>query len=354
MGLQKKSPIPSRLSGNKKTTTTVPANKTNTVTLFDINGTFNGSIVDLDEIMAENKRRVEEQRKLEQERLEQERITEEQRILAEQAAEAQRKLEEEQALANKIAKEQEEQKNSITFFKTPSNEDFEKLMDCYKNLPHTLKNIEVKNMRSSIEIDFDDEDWEELELDADFEGVTIEPKSGGSTETIISLPMQEDFVKAINANTETLKEKYNTLRSRYIETDDKGNETVIKPFDKDYETEYNKIVTEEHEFLFGENSIIDMFNESKEDVIDELVKKNPKDKELKNEFKKLKKNLEIEINPSDSIQVVKRVVRDQNGYITDIIPISIYTKLNVTLKYPKKSGGDPKTLKRITVNLLDN
>lgn len=259
-------------------------------------------------------------------------------------------------IADKLAnmQEQEELNNDITFFKTPSNEDFEKLMNCYKNLPHTLKNDEVVKMRSSFEIDFDDEDWEDLELDADFEGVTIEPKSGGSTETIISLPMQEDFVKAINANTETLKEKYNTLRSRYISTDDEGHEIIIKPFDEDYETEYNKIVDEEHEFLFGENSIIDMFNDSKEEVINELVKKNPKDKEIKNDFKKLKKNLEIEINPSDSIQVVKRVVRDQNGYITDIIPISIYTKLNVTLKYPKKSGGEPKEIYSKTINLLDN
>ena len=354
MGLQKQSPIPSRLSGNKTTTTTVPANKTDTVTLFDINGTFNGSIVDLDEIMAENQRRVEEQRKLEQERLEQERIAEDQRILAEQAAEAQRKLKEEQALANKIAKEQEEQKNSITFFKTPSNEDFEKLMDCYKNLPHTLKNIEVKNMRSSIEIDFDDEDWEELELDADFEGVSIIAERDGNEEIFLNLPMQKDFVKAINANTENLKEKYNTLRSRYVGTDDEGNEIIIKPFDEEYQTEYDNIVEEEHEFLFGENSIIDLFNETKKDVIKKLVIDNAKDKEFKNEFKKLKKNLEIEINPSDSIQVVKRVVRDQNGYITDIIPISIYTKLNVTLKYPKKSGGKPKEIYSKTINLLDN
>jgi hypothetical protein len=334
MGLQKKAPLPSRLSGNKKTTTTIPANKTNTVTLFDINGTSNGSIVDLDEIMAEN-----------------------QRILAEQAAEAQRKMEEEQALADKVAKEQEEQKNSITFFKTPSNEDFEKLMKCYENLPHTLKNIEVKNMRSSIEIDLDDEEWEELELDADFEGVTIEPKSGGSTETIISLPMQEDFVKAINANTETLKEKHKTLRSRYIETIEEGDtiiEKVIKPFDEEYETEYNKIVTEEHEFLFGENSIIDMFNESKEDVIDELVKKNPKDKEIKNDFKKLKKNLKLEVEFSDPIKVVTSIDYDANGIITKVHRKSINTKMTLTLKYPKKSGGTPKKIYSETFNLLDN
>jgi hypothetical protein len=332
MGIQKDPRLPSRLAGHAKTTTTT--NKTPTVTLFDFNGTFSDSSFNLDEIIAENKR-----------------------ILAEQAAEAQRKMEEEQALADKVAKEQEEQKNSITFFKTPSNEDFAKLMNCYKNLPHKLKNIEVKNMRSSIEIDLDDEDWDELELDADFEGVTIEPKSGGSTETIISLPMQEDFVKAINANTETLKEKHKTLRSRYIETIEEGNtiiEKVIKPFDEEYQIEYDNIVKEEHEFLFGENSIIDMFNESKEDVIDELVKKNPKDKEIKNDFKKLRKYLEIEINPSDSIQVVRRIDRDQNGYITNIDPISIYTKLNVTLKYPKKSGGTPKEIYSKTINLLDN
>lgn len=335
MGLQKKAPIPSRLSGNAKTTTLI-ANKIPTVTLSkdDVNKT----VINYSNQKAQ--------------------IAEQQRQVDEKLTEDQRKLKEEQALADKVAKEQEEQKNSITFFKTPSNEDFEKLMDCYKNLPHKLKNIEVKNMRSSIEIDLDNEDWDELELDADFEGVTIEPKSGGSTETIISLPMQEDFVKAINANTETLKEKYNTLRSRYIGTDDEGHEIIIKPFDEDYETEYNKIVTEEHEFLFGdnENSIIFMFNAAKQKVIDELVDKepNPKDKELKNDFKKLKKNLKIEINPSDSIQVVKRVVRDQNGYITDIIPISIYTKLNVTLKYPKKSGGTPKEIYSKTINLLDN
>lgn len=346
MGLQKKSPIPSRLSGNKKTTTTIPANKTNTVTLFDINGTFNGSIVDLDEIMAENQRRVEEQRKLEQERLEQERIAEEQRILAEQAAEAQRKLEEEQSIIDEIEKEQRELEDSMTFFKTPSNEDFEKLMNCYRNLPHTLKNIEVRNMRSSYELnlDLDNEDWEELDLEADFEGVAIEAKRDGSEEIFLSLPMQKDFVDAINANTEKLKEKRDNLKANVHKY----------PAIEDYLAEYDKIVEEEHEFLFGENSIIDLFNETKKDVIKKLVIDNAKDKEFKNEFKKLKKNLEIEINPSDSIQVVKRVVRDQNGYITDIIPISIYTKLNVTLKYPKKSGGDPKTLKRITVNLLDN
>lgn len=356
MGLQKKSPIPSRLSGNKKTTTTVPANKTNTVTLFDINGTFNGSIVDLDEIMAENQRRVEEQRKLEQERLEQERIAEEQRILAEQAAEAQRKLEEEQALANKIAKEQEELKNGITFFKTPSNEDFEKLMDCYKNLPHALKNIEVRNMRSSydLDLDLDNEDWEELDLDDDFEGVSIIAERDGNEEIFLNLPMQKDFVDAINANTETLKEKYNTLRSRYVGTDDEGHEIIIKPFDEDYQTEYNNIVTEEHEFLFGENSIIFMFNEAKQKVIDMLVIDNTKDKEFKNEFKKLRKHLVIEVSTSNPTRVVTSIDRDSNGYIRKVNYKTINTKLNVTLKYPKKSGGDPKKLKTITVNLLDN
>lgn len=318
MGTQTNPRIPSRTSNNKKTTTTIPANKTPTVTLLNPNGTFNDSIFDLDEILAQNQRQAEAE-----------------------AAEAQRKME-------------EEQKNSITFFKTPSNEDFEKLMDCYKNLPHTLKNIEVKNMRSSIEIDLDDEDWEELELDADFEGVTIEPKSGGSDKIIISLPMQEDFVKAINANTETLKEKYETLKSRYIGTDENGNEIIIKPFDKDYETEYNKIVTEEHEFLFGENSIIDMFNGTKEDVIDELVKKNPKDKEIKNDFKKLKKNLKIEVNFSDPIKVVTSIDYDANGIITKVHRKSINTKMTLTLKYPKKSGGTPKKIYSETFNLLDN
>lgn len=318
MGTQTNPRIPSRTSNNKKTTTTIPANKTPTVTLLNPNGTFNDSIFDLDEILAQNQRQAEAE-----------------------AAEAQRKME-------------EEQKNSITFFKTPSNEDFEKLMDCYKNLPHTLKNIEVKNMRSSIEIDLDDEDWEELELDADFEGVTIEPKNGGSDKIIISLPMQEDFVKAINANTETLKEKYETLKSRYIGTDENGNEIIIKPFDKDYETEYNKIVTEEHEFLFGENSIIDMFNGTKEDVIDELVKKNPKDKEIKNDFKKLKKNLKIEVNFSDPIKVVTSIDYDANGIITKVHRKSINTKMTLTLKYPKKSGGTPKKIYSETFNLLDN
>lgn len=374
MGLQKKSPIPSRLSGNKKTTTTIPANKTNTVTLFDLrntttsanktptitlldpNGTFNDSVLDLDEIMAEKQRLAEEQRRLEQERLEQERIAEEQRILAEQAAEAQRKLEEEQALADKIAKEQEEQKNSITFFKTPSNEDFEKLMKCYENLPHALKNIEVRNMRSSYELDLDldNEDWEELELDDDFEGVSIIAKRDGNEKIFLNLPMQKDFVDAINANTETLKEKYNTLRSRYIGTDDKGNEKIIKPFDEDYQTEYNNIVTEEHEFLFGENSIINMFEDSKQEVINMLVIDNTKDKEFKNEFKKLRKHLVLEVEASNPTRVVTSIDRDSNGYIRKVNYKTINTKLVLTLKYPKKSGGDPKKLKSITVNLLDN
>jgi hypothetical protein len=324
MGTQTNPRIPSRTSNNKKTTTTIPANKTPTVTLS--NDDVKKTVIN---------------------------YTKQKALTAAEFAERQRKLKE-QALADKVAKEQEEQKNSITFFKTPSNEDFEKLMDCYKNLPHTLKNIEVKNMRSSIEIDLDDEDWEELELDADFEGVTIEPKSGGSDKIIISLPMQEDFVKAINANTETLKEKYETLKSRYIGTDENGNEIIIKPFDKDYETEYNKIVTEEHEFLFGENSIIDMFNETKEDVIDELVKKNPKDKEIKNDFKKLKKNLKIEVNFSDPIKVVTSIDYDANGIITKVHRKSINTKMTLTLKYPKKSGGTPKKIYSETFNLLDN
>lgn len=356
MGLQKKAPIPSRLSGNKNTTTTVPANKTNTVTLFDINGTFNGSIVDLDEIMAENQRRVEEQRKLEQERLEQERIAEEQRILAEQAAEAQRKMEEEQALADKVAKEQEEQKNSITFFKTPSNEDFERLIKCYEKLPHTLTNIEVKNMRSSIEIDLDDEDWEELDLEAEFEGVAIEAKRDGTVQHFFNLPMQKDFVDAINANTETLKEKYETLKSRYIGTDENGHEIIIKPFDEEYQIEYNNIVNEEYDFLFGENSIIDMFeNTLEEQIIKQFTgDDNPKDKEFKNEFKKLRKHLVIEVSTSNPTRVVTSIDRDSNGYIRKVNYKTINTNLNVTLKYPKKSGGDPKKLKTITVNLLDN
>jgi hypothetical protein len=323
MGLQKKTPIPSRLSGNANTTTLM-ADKIPTVTLS--NDDVKKTVIN---------------------------YTKQKALTAAEFAERQRKLKE-QAIVDNVAKEQEELKNSITFFKTPSNEDFEKLMDCYKNLPHTLKNIEVKNMRSSIEIDLDDEDWEDLQLDADFEGVTIEPKSGGSDKIIISLPMQEDFVKAINANTETLKEKYETLKSRYIGTDENGNEIIIKPFDKDYETEYNKIVTEEHEFLFGENSIIDMFNESKEDVIDELVKKNPKDKEIKNDFKKLKKNLKIEVNFSDPIKVVTSIDYDANGIITKVHRKSINTKMTLTLKYPKKSGGTPKKIYSETFNLLDN
>lgn len=323
MGLQKKAPIPSRTSGNTKTTT-VTADKIPTVTLS--NDDVKKTVIN---------------------------YTKQKALTAAEFAERQRKLKE-QAIVDNVTKEQEELKNSITFFKTPSNEDFEKLMKCYKNLPHTLKNIEVKNMRSSIEIDLDDEDWEELELDADFEGVTIEPKSGGSTETIISLPMQEDFVKAINANTETLKEKYNTLRSRYIGTDDEGHEIIIKPFDEEYQIEYNNIVTEEHEFLFGENSIIKMFEDSKQEVIERLVIDNTKDKEFKNDFKKLKKNLKIEVNFSDPIKVVTSIDYDANGIITKVHRKSINTKMTLTLKYPKKSGGTPKKIYSETFNLLDN
>lgn len=349
MGLQKKSPIPSRLSGNKTTTTTVPANKTNTVTLFDINGTFNGSIVDLDEIMAENQRRIEEQRKLEQERLEQERIAEEQRILAEQAAEAQRKLDEEQAIIDEIEKEQKELESSITLFhpSTRVSEDYDRLMNCYRNLPHTLKNIEVRNMRSSynLDLDLDDKDWEELELDADFEGVAIVAKRDGSEEIFLSLPMQKDFVDAINANTEKLKEKRDNLKANVHKY------TTIE----EYLAEYDKIVDEEREFLFGENSIIDLFEKSKNDIIKEFTGEgNPKDKEFKNDFKKLRKHLVIEVNASNPTRVVTSIDRDSNGYIRKVNYKTINTKLNVTLKYPKKSGGDPKEFKTITVNLLDN
>ena len=259
-------------------------------------------------------------------------------------------------IADKLAniQEQEEPKNDITFFKTPSNEDFEKLMNCYKNLPHTLKNAEVVKMRSSFEIDLDDEDFEDLDLDADFEGVAIEAKRDGGTEIFLSLPMQEDFVKAINANTANLKEKYNTLRSRYITTDENDNETIIKPFDEDYQTEYNNIVTEEHEFLFGENSIINLFNESKQDVIDKLVIDNPKDKEFKNDFKKLKKNLKIEVEFSNPMRVITGIEFDGTGIITKVHEKSINTKLTLTLKYPKKSGGTPKEIYSKTFDLLDN
>lgn len=259
-------------------------------------------------------------------------------------------------IADKLAniQEQEEPKNDITFFKTPSNEDFEKLMNCYKNLPHTLKNAEVVKMRSSFEIDLDDEDFEDLDLDADFEGVAIEAKRDGTVQHFLSLPMQKDFVDAINANTANLKEKYNTLRSRYIETDDEGNETVIKPFDEEYQIEYDNIVKEEHEFLFGDESIIKMFEDTLKEVIDELVKKNPKDKEFKNDFKKLKKNLKLEVEYSDPMRVITGIDFDGSGIITTVHDKSIYTKLTLTLKYPKKSGGDPKKIKTITVNLLDN
>jgi hypothetical protein len=325
MGLQKKAPIPSRLSGNAKTTT-VTADKIPTVTLS--NDDVKKTVIN---------------------------YTKQKALTAAEIVERQRKLKE-QAIVDNVAKEQEELKNSITFFKTPSNEDFEKLMDCYKNLPHTLKNIEVRNMRSSydLDLDLDNEDWEELELDDDFEGVSIKAERDGNEEIFLNLPMQEDFVKAINANTENLKEKYNTLRSRYIGTDDEGHEIIIKPFDEEYQIEYNNIVTEEHEFLFGENSIIDMFNESKEDVIDELVKKNPKDKEFKNDFKKLKKNLKIEVNFSDPIKVVTSIDYDANGIITKVHRKSINTKMTLTLKYPKKSGGTPKKIYSETFNLLDN
>ena len=344
MGLQKKSPIPSRLSGNKKTTTTVPANKTNTVTLFDItkiavsdnkNPTATLSNDDVKKTVIN--------------------YTKQKALTAAEIVERQRKLKE-QALVDEISKEQEELKNSITFFKTPSNEDFEKLMKCYENLPHALKNIEVRNMRSSYELDLDldNEDWEELELDDDFEGVSIIAERDGNEEIFLNLPMHKDFVDAINANTETLKEKYNTLRSRYVGTDDEGHEIIIKPFDEDYQTEYDNIVTEEHEFLFGENSIINMFEDSKQEVIKRLVIDNTKDKEFKNEFKKLRKHLVIEVSTSNPTRVVTSIDRDSNGYIRKVNYKTINTKLNVTLKYPKKSGGDPKKLKTITVNLLDN
>lgn len=259
-------------------------------------------------------------------------------------------------IADKLAniQEQEEPKNDITFFKTPSNEDFEKLMNCYKNLPHTLKNAEVVKMRSSFEIDLDDEDFEDLDLDADFEGVAIEAKRDGTVQHFLSLPMQKDFVDAINANTANLKEKYNTLRSRYIETDDKGNETIIKPFDKEYETEYKNLVDEEHEFLFGDESIIKMFEETLKDVIDMLVIDNPKDKEFKNDFKKLKKNLKLEVEYSDPMRVITGIDFDGSGIITTVHDKSIYTKLTLTLKYPKKSGGKPKEIQSITLNLLGN
>lgn len=260
----------------------------------------------------------------------------------------------EHVLTNRVEKEQEERKNSITFFKTPSNEDFETLMECYENLPHKLKNIEVSNMRSSYKIDLDDEDIEEMVLDDDFEGVAIEAERDGTVQHFFSLPMQEDFVKAINTNTSNLKERYNKLRSRYIETDDDGNETIIKPFDEDYYTEYDNIVAEEHEFLFGENSIIDTFNKSKQDVIAMLVVANTKDKELKNEFKKLKKNLKIEVTFSDPIRVVTGIDYDINGVITEVHEKSINTKLTLTLKYPKSSDGTPKELFSETFDLLDN
>lgn len=324
MGLQKQAPISSRTSNNTKTTTVI-TDKIPTATLS--NDDVKGIIADYSKQKSQ---------------------------IAEQQRQADEKISEEQALADKISKEQEEQKNSITFFKTPSNEDFEKLMKCYERLPHTLKNIDVAKMRPSYEIDLDDDELEELGLDADFEGVTIESKSGDIDKIVISLPMQEDFVKAINTNTETLKEKHNTLRSRYVETDDEGNETIIKPFDKEYEAEYKNIVDEEHEFLFGKESIIKMFEDSVEEVIDKLVKKNPKDKELKNDFKKLKKNLKLEVEYSDPILVVTGIEQDANGIITEVHNESIYTKLKVTLKYPKKSGGDPKEITSLKVNLLDN
>lgn len=365
MGTQGNPRLPSRTSNNKKTTTTIPANKNNTVTLFDLrntstsankiptvtlldpNGTFNDSILDLDEILAQKQRQAEEE-------------AAEVRRQAE-AAEVRRKLDEEQAIIAEIAKEQEEQKNRMTFFKTPSNEDFEKLMNCYRNLPHTLKNIEVRNMRSSYELnlDLDNEDWEELDLDADFEGVAIEAKRDGSEEIFLSLPMQSDFVDAINANTETLKEKYNTLRSRYIETIEEGNtiiEKTIKPFDEEYQIEYDNIVKEEHEFLFGdnENSIINLFNESKYKVIEEFTgKKNPKDKEFKNDFKKLRKYLVLEAELSDPIKVVTSIDYDANG-ITNVHRKSINTKLKLTLSYPKKAGGKPKEIESIEIDLLGN
>jgi hypothetical protein len=336
MGTQTNPRIPSRTSNNKKTTTTIPANKTPTVTLLNPNGTFNDSIFDLDELLAENKRRAEE------EAAEARRQAE-----AEAAAEAQRKLDEEQAIIDEIEKEQEEQKNSITFFKTPSNEDFEKLMDCYKNLPHTLKNIEVRNMRSSydLDLDLDNEDWEELELDADFEGVAVVAKRDGSEEIFLSLPMQKDFVDAINANTEKLKEKRDNLKANVHKY----------PAIEDYLAEYDKIVEEEREFLFGENSIIDLFEKTKNDIIKEFTGEgSPKDKEFKNDFKKLKKNLKIEVNFSDPIKVVTSIDYDANGIITKVHRKSINTKMTLTLKYPKKSGGTPKKIYSETFNLLDN
>lgn len=346
MGTQTNPRLPSRTSNNKKTTTIIPANKTNTVTLFDITKTATSANKNPTATLSNDdvKKTVIN-------------YTKQKALTSAEFAERQRKLKE-QAIVDNVAKEQEELKNSITFFKTPSNEDFEKLMKCYENLPHTLKNIEVRNMRSSYELDLDldNEDWEELELDDDFEGVSIIAERDGNEEIFLNLPMQKDFVDAINANTETLKEKYNTLRSRYIGTDDEGHEIIIKPFDEEYQTEYNNIVTEEHEFLFGENenSIINLFNKTKKDVIDMLVVDNTKDKEFKNEFKKLRKHLVIEVNTSNPTRVVTSIDRDSNGYIRKVNYKTINTKLNVTLKYPKKSGGDPKKLKTITVNLLDN
>lgn len=318
MGVQKDKRIASRTSGNAKTST-VAANKIPTPTLP--NDVVQDKIAN---------------------------------YLKQKEASVSKQQIVEHVLTKRVEKEQEELKNSITFFKTPSNEDFEKLMECYKNLPHKLKNIEVSNMRSSYKIDLDDEDFEELVLDDDFEGVAIEAERDGTVQHFFSLPMQEDFVKAINTNTANLKEKYNTLRSRYINTDDDGNETIIKPFDEEYYAEYDNLVAEEHDFLFGEASIIDTFNKSKQDVIDMLVVANTKDKELKNEFKKLKKNLKIEVKFSDPIRVVTGIDYDINGVITNVYKKSINTKLTLTLKYPKSSDGKPKEFFSKTFDLLDN
>lgn len=317
MGVQKNTGIPSRMSG-KTTTSTMSVNvPTSTLSNDAVQGTIANYLKNKESLVSKDQ------------------------IV-------------EHVLTKRVEKEQEERKNSITFFKTPSNEDFETLMECYENLPHKLKNIEVSNMRSSYKIDLDDEDIEEMVLDDDFEGVAIEAERDGTVQHFFSLPMQEDFVKAINTNTANLKERYNKLRSRYIETDDDGNETIIKPFDEDYYTEYDNIVAEEHDFLFGENSIIDTFNKSKQDVIAMLVVANTKDKELKNEFKKLKKNLKIEVTFSDPIRVVTGIDRDINGVITEVHEKSINTKLTLTLKYPKSSDGTPKELFSETFDLLDN
>lgn len=235
------------------------------------------------------------------------------------------------------------------------NEVVSELNECKNILPRKLTNADVRNLGTKYGIDNVDVDFAELDDDTDeYEEMSIEIDG---MEAIINIDMCGDFVRAINSNTQALRDKWKVkkeqLESRYTENDAPN----IDKYNEEYTKAYQEIIGEELDFLLGpyqegstekrdyEQSVMKLFVKNLEFVKETLIGKSD---DTKSDYKKIKKNFNIVVTKSSPISVM-------TGFdITTQKPeyAKIYTKIEIELQYKKKKSGKPKTFKTVKIDLL--